>query len=647
MWDELVRWAAPRGRVRLDTGRRHAYPRGDEAVVGAEPPQVPFAVYLGDAGRMRTVVFDLDAHEGTAEARGRVWADADTLLGLLDEAGLEYYVCRSGPAGGVHVWVPVSGEDGLDEAAAASIGRAARRLLATLDTAPLHADGLVRPPGAPHRDGSRAELIHPTDPADALSIADTEANDAAAFARLAALLCADDERQEDGADGGPGRAVDEAELRLRGRRLPMPDMVRHLLDTPPADGDASAHLARILPRLALARWGLTDVEDLVEAEAGAPGLEHLRTRRAGGGRRRRSGPDAARVLERQWRKAVGYAAQLPSRESVAAVGAGDPELAALAEAVLERVLDGSWWSRQAGPADRRVLQCVLRQVLRSGHREVALDVRRAALETGLGRSTVARALYRLASDGRLELLSRGEGREASTWRLADPAEWPDTRTDQHEHQGGTQGTPPPTGTPRNPSGDPGDSAPEAAEPRAVRSRSDLLAEVTARLDRAAHDVWARTPAGGPQGLGRHAQTTHEALVQLEARGLYTVDTPREELVTALSAATGYTPATTARHLDLLERHGLTTTASAPRAVTGPDALDAAAERLGTDGTGAERAARYAAEQDAWRAWLDELDRLRAPAALTRRAPSGAYPRDERGRPDHTAARARSAQARAA
>src|SRR5690606_28980011 len=226
-WDELVRWSAPRGRVRLDVARRHAYPRSDEAVVGAEPPAVPFAVYLGDeAGRMRMVVFDLDAHTGDAAAVGRVWADADALLAVLDEAGLDYYVSSSGPSGGVHVWVPVSGEEGLDEALAKRIGAAAKKTLASLDTSCLHANGLVRPPGSPHRAGGRAELIHPAHPADALSVVDTENNTPEAFEGLAVLLGADEvgagEDAQDDAAAAAGR-IDPVAQRLRGRRVPMPD----------------------------------------------------------------------------------------------------------------------------------------------------------------------------------------------------------------------------------------------------------------------------------------------------------------------------------------------------------------------------------------------------------------------------------------
>ena len=154
-----MRWIAPRRIVRIDPDRSHTYRYASR--VDAGEPECPYALHLTDQDhRYQFVVFDLDVsrHEDGPSA---VWRDADTLTEMLAEAGLRHMVVRSGPAGGIHVWVPDSAEHGMDPVEVARLGRAAARRLPTLDTTPLNSPrtGAVRPPGAPHRTDGRAELL--------------------------------------------------------------------------------------------------------------------------------------------------------------------------------------------------------------------------------------------------------------------------------------------------------------------------------------------------------------------------------------------------------------------------------------------------------------------------------------------------------
>src|SRR5699024_7898020 len=162
----------------------HTYAR-THGVADGEPQDMPYALHLtNDAHRYAHVVFDLDT---SRDGLAGVWRDADTLTGMLAEAGLEHVVSRSGPGGGIHVWVPVSAEAGLDPVDVSALARGAARPIPSLDPGPLTnpATGAARPPGAPHRAGGRAELLHPADPTDALSMFDAPDNTRERFAALA------------------------------------------------------------------------------------------------------------------------------------------------------------------------------------------------------------------------------------------------------------------------------------------------------------------------------------------------------------------------------------------------------------------------------------------------------------------------------
>ena len=154
---------------RLD--RLRVYPGGanetEDAPWPIPLPVGPYAVYLRDrAGRWRTVAFDLDAAKGDAAA------DARTLCGLLDTAGVRHVVCCSDGTeeGGRHVLAPFT--PGLLPEAVAVLRSRLQRLLPSLDASTL-ADSwtvAIRPPLAPHRCGGSSRLATPAHPADALHI---------------------------------------------------------------------------------------------------------------------------------------------------------------------------------------------------------------------------------------------------------------------------------------------------------------------------------------------------------------------------------------------------------------------------------------------------------------------------------------------
>ena len=599
--------------MRVDPDSSHSYPLVSR--VDAGEPACPYALHLtNEDHQFEFIVFDLDV---ARESLAGVWRDADTITTLLAEQGLDHMVSRSGPGGGIHVWVPVSDEHGLDPVEVARLARAAEHSLPTLDIAPLlnPATGAVRPPGAPHRAGGCAELLHPLTAEDALLVCDTATNTAQRFEHLAVALGAEElDIEETTAADTAAERIDPVAVRLHGRRAPMPDMVRHLLDTPSGE-DPSAHVARILPRLALARWSLADVQRLVEeTEQAAPGLEHLRSRRFGTGRRRRPETEQAALLTRQWTKAVAFAARLApgveraERDLLALRGIG----AAVLEVVAERP---ELWTVEAGPADQRTLLGVLGVALTACAEdgEVDIDIRRLALATGLGKSTVARALHRLRRDGRLVQVAGAEGTQAARWRLVHPDQWTDVSPGR---AGGTQGEPAP----------PLDPHPEGY----LATREDLLHRIHVHLEVVSHEVFAEHSPTHPRGLGRHVARTYAALVE-KVPHLYSVD------IQTLSRLTGDTPARTARHLRLLAQQGLIDPDTG--LPTGADALDEAAIRLGTTGVHAARERRYTAEREAFADWHAELARLRAPVALRPRV-AERYARTLSGRPDHAAQLAR-------
>lgn len=633
-----LRDLAPRGRARVDvrteTGEwAHSYTASVK--VGPAPPPGPFAWYLADGRHeFRFIVFDLD------QGRGDVERDADELVELLEDADIRYLICVSGPGRGLHVWVPV---EPTPAAVVRALARAAGRRLPSLDISPLTnpRTGCVRPPGAPHRAGGWSTPVDEWVPITPLAAAERlgAPNDVEAIERLAVLLeagqvdaeqvCAEQVRAIERTPEGP---------RLAGQRRPC-DVAALLVETPPATR-GHAHLARILVRLALARWSPAEVRALLERHLASPGLAHLRRQTGALGDRPRSADERATLLVRQWDRAVSYAATLRREEPTSGEhGQGDEPtewdrrvaaVVAVVAGVREAIAaEPRRWSTQAGPADRRVLEYLLALALDAVTDEIEIDCRRLALATGMGRSTAARALGRLVLDGWATLLTPGEGQRAHRYRVTPQGadEAVSTVTEETYGGGGTQMIPPP-GKPLRP-------------PGAERERH--RADLRARREIVAHDAFTHPHRDQP-GLGRHVASTAAAL----STGLYKVKD--------LARSTGYTECTTRRHLKLLQEHHIARRTSG--LVTGRWRrtrlhLDTAARTMGAIGVRERRHRAYAVERTAYAWWLAELERMHTPGPRRRpvrgqgrlillgapgHAHRDAYPRDSHGRADHRAAR---------
>lgn len=677
-FEQLFLRLSPRLSIRVDTrdrrGRwRHKYVSRPLPTL---PPAGPYAIHLADtAGRFRWICFDLDAK------RGQVGPDLATLLRWLEEAGLTYVVAASGAADGRHVWV--TAEQPLDAAVVASIAQAAARRLPTLDHGMLcnPRQGGVRPIGAPHRQGGRSTLLAPCEPRRAAGLLTpaTCGNVPDAFARLLLIINAVP------APAAPRpRLVDDTTVQVitdeLGPRLPgtpstvLDDDTIRLLTRRPPEERASETLASLLTKLALRRWTWPMVKRLLkEKRHREGGLLHACTRPGSGSLREvLDDEETLAKLRRQWARCVEYAATLPlTRESqewtdrIGDIVALVDQLQQAADACPRR------WATDSGPADRAALDLCCLLALRAGTTVLSLDVRRAALATGHGRSTMHRALARLSLDG--WLAKRDADGAAGTYELlpittGHPAFSPHAK-------GGTQGTPPPSG----------------------EARTLLIERLQARLAAGQADLFAygRPGLGFSAGLGHHAARVYQQLLESPGRPLTTVE---------LCQRTGYGPRTIARHMkklqDLLvarravmavhhecptcqalpgerctvygrpvhrrradQQHSTRQSLAVERAGTAHyrarrGSLTAAAKALGVHGRGAARARLYAVEIEQYHWWQQEEAWMRTPknglrtgprvsddqAALVLTTlptqPRRRYPRAADGRADHQAARTR-------
>ncbi len=583
-------------------------------------PDAPWAVYLTDqAGAFRLLAFDFDA------AKGDPAADAATMCGWLENAGLPHLLTRSGPSGGRHVWLALA--EAADAAVVDTLARLVRARLPSLDIAPLanSVTGCVRPPGAPHRAGGSSTVLA-GDPA-ALAVPTVTA---AEVARLVQVLAAGYRPEPLApldpavplAPLGPAAAL----LTDRAGRLYLPGVRRALpagsaqalgVDAAAVDAntmDASTVLRRVLVGAAAARWRCTDVASLV---AHSPGLEHVRSQGQGPGvpRRVRSPAESRAVLARQWDRAVRWVAAHP-RASNLEDPTFEPRAAALAAQVEQTQTRADAaagrWAGPGGPADRRVLDALCVLSLHAMSTVVEADVRRLGLLCGIGRETARTALLRLARDGWVTRHSPADGPRAASWilngALSTVADVPSR----------SQADPRPPGA-------------GAAE------RNRWLNLLRTRLGAAAHDIF--TPAGG------RGHTTGQ---------LYATLTSQPASIGQLAHQLGTSPEDTGIRLGALRAARLARRTCKGWSVVRADRRDAAATRLGVAGRLADRARRYALEREAFAWWTDELTWMHAPrrSAASRRPGLGqlvvldptdtvpawpAHPRRGDGRADFAAA----------
>jgi len=558
------------GRV-VNTYTRHARTDGPR-------PGAPWAVYLADETRaFRLLAFDFDAGKGDPAA------DADTLCGWLDRAGLPHVLACSGPSGGRHVWLALT--DSLHAGTVDTLARLVRARLPSLDIAPLAnaVTGCVRPPGSPHRAGGTSRVL-----AGDLATLTTPTVTAAGVARLLEQLAGDRPEPQTPVDPAARLPVDRAgRLYLPGVRRELPPASATALAgdaaaTGAADAaDASAVLRRVLTGAVAARWRCADVAALAGR---SPGLEHLRSQGQGPGqpRRTRCPAESGRVLSRQWDRAVRWVAAHP-RAAAEQDPTFEPRAAALA-AVVEAVqvradAAAGRWAGPGGPADRRVLDaiCVLSLQAMSG--PVEADIRRLGLLCGIGRETARTALLRVARDGWLVRRSPADGPRAASWILC-------------------QGLSTVVDVPSRSQADPRPPGAGSAE----RNRWILL--LGTRLSAAAHDVF--TPAGG---LG-HATGQ-----------LYAILNAAPASIGQLAHRLGCSSDEAGYRLGLLRVARLARRTPGGWCVVRVDRRDAAALHLGVAGRLADRARRYALEREVWAWWGAELAWMHAP----RRTPASRRP----------------------
>jgi len=576
-------------------------------IAGARP-DAPWAVYLTDqGGAFRLLAFDFDA------AKGDPAADAATLCGWLEHAGLPHLVTCSGPSGGRHVWLALA--EAVDAGTVDTLARLVRARLPSLDIAPLvnPVTGCVRPPGSPHRAGGGSTVL--TGDLSALTVQTVTAADVTS---LAETLAAGHQPEPLAplADPGAPLPTDRAgRLYLPGVRRQLPAGSVQALEMDAALVDANTVLRRVLVGGVAARWRCADIAVLV---AHSPGLEHVRSQGQGPGvpRRVRSPGESRAVLARQWDRAVRWVATHP-RASNFEDPTFEPRAAALA-AVVEATQTRAdaavgRWAGPGGPADRRVLDALCVLVLHAMSTVVEADIRRLGLVCGIGRETARTALLRLARDGWVTRHSPADGPRAASWILNEALS-----TAAH--------------VPSRSQADPRPPGAGSAE------RNRWFTLLRTRLDVAAHDVF--TFAGG---LG-HATGQ-----------LYATLTTQPVSTGQLAHQLGTSPDDIGIRLGLLRAARLARRTSKGWSVVRGDRRDAAAARLGVAARLADRARRYTLEREAFAWWTDELTWMYAPrrSAASRRPGLGqlvvldpantvpawpAHPRRGDGRADFAAAR---------
>jgi hypothetical protein len=399
--------------------------------------------------------------------------------------------------------------------------------------------------------------------------------------------------------------------------------------------DASEVLWRVLLGAVRAHWKFADVEALVKA--GAPGLEHLRTRadKHSPRRRPRDRFEAEQRMRRQWRLAVEYIEnEEPGGRHRSSDGDYLVRLSVLLEG-LEAALARAdacpgRWSQDGGATDRLVFKALCHLHLQAVNGVVEADQRRLAMTCGIGRETARRALERLAADGWIVQQKLATGPKAAQWSVVMPGV--DQLSTSSEFDGAQA-----------------DSRPTDTAPAL---RAELLDRLETQIGLQVHDVFTRN------GLGHDAGAIWAEIAE---------GTPEADL----QSRTAYPQHRIDKHLRQFDEFDLWPWDAQGTAQTDSGARDLAAELLGVRGYLAERELRYRAERELWGWWLEYVEWLKTPGKVKRKLMSqqwrrrqspaqlalaipvetrmhkyGPYPRTG-GRADHATARATIAAAESA
>ncbi len=444
------RWS-PRKTARIDSGRTHSY---RSTPWPTSLPEFPIASYLSDrAGNYRLLAFDFDVGRYGSDA---VDVDWSILAKVLDELGVPHLVVRSGPAGGVHVWVRLC-DQGVEAPLVAGVARAIRSHLPTLDITPLSnpQSGAVRIPGSPHRmNGCATPLLTGTDLDRVLQAMDREPAPPELIDWLHARFPT--QPRHDSHPAASGRT--ELELigagsnqRLNRVRAALSPHTTKLLQAPlPSSADRSAVAWTIILGMAASGWCWKEVARQLDQ----PGLTRMRE-------------DHQRCEAHainQWHKALTTAARTAWPRAALDQLVEDPVTDLIAGAAQAVFAHPGHWVRPGYTSAQRVLAAFL-SICTAAHNEVInIDVRRLAENANVHAATASRALHRLEGEGWITCVDRATGTSAATWRLNAP---------------------------------PLDTAATQVESR------PLLHHLQTRLNHAQHDVWVW---GG--GLGGCAELIH-------------------------------------------------------------------------------------------------------------------------------------------
>lgn len=532
-------------------------------------PTTTWAMLLADDSlRYRWLGFDFDASSGNAVK------DASTMAHWLNELNIPHLVCISGPSGGRHVWVRL--DDPTDARIVRLVADLTRSLLPSLDITPLTnpASGCLRPPGAPHRSGGQSRPV-----GDLRYITDHAANEESIDELIALLydLGAEVPVQEVAPAKGVVTGAD-GYSKIRGPKRALSMLTQDVLYGGPGD-DASHTLFTALTGCARARWSLSDVREVL-SDAG--GLEYVRTRRVGKSRVPRPETKQEQVLTRQWMLAVQWVAA----NQMDNLTGDDPEYRARVASVTESVqsaqtaadaLPGLWMThnRRVGGshAQRAVFDALSLYMLQSAKHTVEADMRRLALDTGYGRTTVHTALRALADDGRwIRKVGIPEGANGQRYKLAErfstEEEWSD-RTQANTRR------------------------PRAATPSPQQA---LITQLGIKLALLAHDVFC-----SPGSLGRISGIIYRTLPQ-DSGSLS---------ISELTFSTGADADVVRERLHRLTRTGLAVRTEEGWQRSSPTIRDFAARALSVDGYLLGRARRYSRERLIWAWWLKEVEWMNA------------------------------------
>ncbi len=616
-----------------------------------EAPQSPWYINLSDeSGTFYYLCFDFDTKDAAGVITGdlveRAHDDTSRLIELLTEHGISYVCCESSSGLGRHVWVSLAGSDPTTVAA---LGRAAHLLLPSLDYKLLlnPKTGGVRPPGAPHRNGSVSTVLA-GELNDLLAHTTSSEQLVSLTSRLIELAPAD---RIDRVNAPAGATLNEqyrvtATNPQRARR--MPAKAAALFQVAGGGTDPSVNAFNCLLAAATAGWTFEDV--LREARM-APGLEHYRSRgvdtaTAAGGRARKPRPDHEMLtkLENDWSRAIEIHALhgfVPGAPGNATERPGDhaPDVTELATQVntIEslrldfRTRPGRWGGTDGAPMQRAILTALSYLVLHTGRTHVAGSTRLIAGMVGASAAQVWEHLERLRTEGIIRRVEVGVDDEASIWALSERPPFQDFST--------------PTVIDRSlPSEGSTKATPRLSAKHLYLQRRELLLDIENELLDIRHDVFSYRP-----GLGQIA-----ARIWILVRELGEATAAQIASLVGLSSSHVENLVAKLHQLKLLAR-----TPDGSWRRYSKDHRTAAARRLKVFGILARRDARHLAERELYYWWLQRERELLKGAPKARREFFDArgralrsaevplrhrlfppYPTRWDGRGDHSAARLR-------